>query len=95
MALELRSVSDLRAAAEIRAALSELRSGARLQAAHHRELIPDGVPAPLPVRAALGAAVSGGFALGLEQAWEIVAEVLGAEPHTSAERRHRKKSVGG
>lgn len=68
------------AAEAIDAELFSLIEEVELQAAHHREFIPDGVPAPPAVQAALSAAVKGGIAIGLERARAVVAAVVNDEP---------------
>jgi hypothetical protein len=54
---------------------SDLRDrllGVELHAAHHREFIPDGYPAPKPVRHALDAAVLSGYGQALR---DVLAEL--------------------
>jgi len=65
---------------KIKSALTELVHDAELQAAHHREFIPIGARAAEGVRAGFDAAIQSGVAIGIAQAWEVIAEALGEMP---------------
>jgi hypothetical protein len=59
---------------ELRHHLSGLARAAELEAAHAREFVPDGFPAPTPVRYALTAAVQSGYALALREVLAMLDE---------------------
>jgi hypothetical protein len=63
-------VDDRHRIAELCAYLRERVVDVELQAAHHREFIPDGHQAPEPVRHALSAAVFAGYAQALRHVLE-------------------------
>jgi hypothetical protein len=56
----------------LREHLTALAYEKELEAAHHREFIPGGYPAPAPVRHALSAAVAHGYAAALRGVLEEI-----------------------